>query len=141
MQLYDTYTPYEEVPYQGLQYSVCVDYNHISRYKGLRQLIHNPNYIDSRFVSLETPNALQSNINVRFYEVPFSEENRLDLIANKFLGDSTYAWIIAYINEIDDGFTVRAGQRIKIPVSFYDLFNSGELLAAIPALQLNLLTE
>ena len=49
MDFYDTTTEYEKVDYKGIQYTVCRDYDHISRYKGLRQLIHSPQDLDQRF--------------------------------------------------------------------------------------------
>lgn len=140
MKIYNTLTPYNTVEYGGIQYTTCRDYSHISRYKGLRQVIHNPNSFD-RFITLETPNSFESSIDVIFYDVPSTEENRLDIIANRFLGSASYSWIISYFNGIEDGFTVREGQRLKIPKNVSSLFNKGEILASVPALQLNLGTE
>lgn len=134
---YDTLIPYKEIEHTGIQYTVCKDFNHISRYKGLRQVIHNPEDSD-RFISLETPNSLNSSADFTYYDVSATEENRLDLISYKFYGSPHYSWIISYFNGIEDGYTVFEGQRLKILKNFTDLFNKGELLAAIPALQLNL---
>lgn len=139
---YNTLTPYEVVEHKGIQYTVCRDYNHISRYKGLRQLVHCPDDAAERFIALEVPNAVVStDLKFLYYTVPYSEENRLDIIANKFLGSPQYSWVICYLNGIEDGFTVHEGQKLKIIKNFTDLFNKGELLASIPALQLNLGTE
>lgn len=137
---YDTVKPYKKIQHTGISYSVCRDYNHICRYKGLRQIVHNPDDID-RFVTLETPNSLISHAKFNYYDVPAIEENRLDLIAYKFFGSPQYSWIISYFNDIPDGFSVAEGQRIKILANFTELFNKGELLASIPALQLNLGSE
>lgn len=137
---YDTLQPYGVVEHTGIEYTVCRDFNHISRYKGLRQIVHNPHEPD-RFITLETPNPLITNARFRYYDVPATEENRLDLIAYKFFGSAQYSWVISYFNGIDDGFTVVEGQRLKILDNFTDLFSKGELLASIPALQLNLGTE
>ncbi len=137
---YDTLLPYGLVEHTGIEYTVCRDFNHISRYKGLRQVVHNPQESD-RFITLETPNPLITNARFRYYDVPATEENRLDLIAYKFFGSAQYSWVISYFNGIDDGFTVVEGQRLKILDNFTDLFSKGELLASIPALQLNLGTE
>ena len=141
MKIRNTLNPYKELPYDGIQYGVCRDYNHISRYKALRQVTHNLTDDSIRFVALETPNAFSTEADVLFYDVSVTEENRLDLIAKKHLGSASYAWIIAYFNNIEDGFTVRAGQRIRIPKAISSLFNSGEVLAPISPLQLNLGTE
>ena len=141
MYIQNTTVPYEEVDYKGIAYDVCVDYAHISRYKGLRQVIHNFDDFSNRYVSLETNNAFSSHSDVIFYDVPSEYENRLDIIAHKFLGSASYAWVIVYFNGISDGYTVHEGQRLQIPKNLTSLFNSGEVLAPIPALALNLGTE
>lgn len=140
MKLYNTLIPYAIIPYKGIQYQVCRDFDHISRYKGLRQIAHNPSS-DDRFVTLETPNKAANNVEVDYYTVPYVEQNRLDIIANKFLGSASYTWVLAYFNNIEDGFTVREGQRIKIPKSLTSLFQRDELLASIPPMILNLGSE
>ena len=134
---YDTLKPYRVIDHKGIEYTVCRDYNHISRYKGLRQVVHDPSSFE-RFITPETPNPLLSNAKFIYYDVPRTEENRLDLIAQRFFGSAQYSWIISYFNDIADGFTVNEGQRLRILQNFTDLFNKGELLASIPALQLQL---
>lgn len=138
---YNTLIPYKTVDYGGIDYNVCKDFNHISRYKGLRQVAHNPEDNTTRFLALETPNAFQSSVEVEYYTVPNSRENRLDLIAYEKLGIATYDWVIAYFNGIEDGFTVRPGQRLIIPLNFTSLFNDQEILASVPATKLNLGSE
>ena len=138
---YDTLIPYKVIPYDGIDYTVCRDFDHISRYKGLRQVVHNPTNTAERFITLETVNALTSNASYRYYTVPTSEENRLDLIAYKFYGSPNYSWVISYMNNIEDGFMVYEGQKIKILDSFSDLFAQGEILASIPPMSLNLGSE
>ena len=140
MRILNTLTPYNSIDYKGIQYQVCRDFDHISRYKGLRQVAHNPEDTD-RFIALETPNAINHNVELKYYDVMQVEENRLDVIANKLLGSAQYAWVIAYFNNIDDGFSVSAGQRIVVPKSISSLFKTGELLASIPASTLNLGSE
>lgn len=137
MKFYDTLVPYKILDYTGIQYGVCRDFNHISRYKGLRQLVHNPDDED-RFVALEVPNAFSSNVSVHYYVVPMVYENRLDLIAFDQLGNANYAWMIAYINHLEDGYSVKEGQTLKIPDSITDLFSKGEILASINPNMLNL---
>lgn len=138
---YDTLDPYKEVEHNGIQYSNCRAFDKICRYQNLRQVVHNPADVDDRYISFETTNPAYSNATFRYYDVAPNEENRLDLIADKFYGSAQYAWIIAYFNGISDGFSVRAGQRIKIMKNIMDLFNNGEMLAPIPAMMLNLGTE
>lgn len=138
-QYYNTLTPYAKIPYEGIAYGHCVDYNHISRYQSLRQVTHT--YDEDRFIALETVNPFETNCDIIFHEVTTVEENRLDLIAYKELGSAQYAWVIAYFNKIEDGFTCRAGTRLEIPTNISSLFNSGEILASVNVLNLNLGTE
>lgn len=140
LQIYNTLIPYNEIDHRGIQYGVCRDFNHISRYNNLRQVVHSPGDID-RFVTLETPNPFTTRSDVLYYDVPATEENRLDIIANKYLGSASYSWVIAYFNGIEDGYTVREGQRLMIPKQFTSLFNKGEVLASVSPLALNLGTE
>lgn len=140
MVFYDTTVPYTEVDYKGIQYGVCRDFKHISRYRTLRRVVHQADEKD-RWVALETPNPFVTYSEVEYYEVPATEENRLDLIAYKKLGSAQYAWVLSYFNRIPDGFTVKSGQLIMIPKSFTSLFNKGEILASINPLQLNLSSE
>lgn len=140
MRIQNTLTPYKELEHRGIQYTTCRDFNHISRYRGLRQVVHSPHDVD-RYITLETGNPFSTNIkndDVVYHDVKAHEENRLDLVANKYLGSSTYAWIIAYFNNIEDGFSIREGERLKIPKSISSLFSKGEVLAPVSALTLNL---
>lgn len=137
MKILNTLTPYKVIDYNGIQYGVCRDFDHISRYRGLRQVVHNPTQTD-RFIALENTNEFQTQLKVVYYEVKPDEENRLDLIAHRQLGNASYAWIIAYFNDIQDGFSVHAGDRVKLPNAISDLFNKGELLASINPTMLNL---
>ena len=138
MEVINTLTPYKTVEHSGIQYSVCRDFNHISRYRGLRQVTHEYDSIPDRYVALETTNPFTTNSKVKFHKVTAAEENRLDIIADNFLGDATYGWVIAYYNKIEDGFTVRSGQTLMIPESITTLFQSGELLGAVSPTLLNL---
>lgn len=137
MNVIDVLTPYEELEHSGIQYAVCREFNHISRYRCLRQVVRNPNS-DDRFISLETPNSFTTNCDIIYYDVSQSEENRLDLIAAKLLGAASYSWVLAYFNGIEDGFTVRPGQRLVVPKYFSSLFSDGEILTPVTALQLNI---
>lgn len=135
---YNTLTPYKELEHTGIEYGVCRDFGHISRYKGCRQVVHNPHDTSERYIALETTNPISSNAPYFMYEVPMYEENRLDLIAKKFYGSAQYSWVLSYYNGIEDGFTVYGGQKLRIFNNFTDLFAKGELLASIPAMSLNL---
>ena len=91
-----------------------------------------------RFIALETVNAFTTQCEVTYYTVPAHEENRLDVIAYKTLGSAQYSWVIAYFNQLEDGFSVREGVVLAIPKNISSLFNTGEILASVSALQLNL---
>lgn len=125
----------------GIQYSVCRDYDHISRHRGLRQVVHGPDSVD-RYMALEVPNPIEeSGVNFVYHEVTPNEENRLDVIANNYLGSASYSWAIAYYNSIEDGYTARPGQKLRIPDSITSLMTTGNLLQSVTALQLNLGSE
>ena len=135
----DLTKPYKEIEFDGIVYSTCVDYEHISRYRNLRQVIHCPSDIDNQCVTLETPNPFITNSEIIYHEVTMPEENRLDLIAKEELGSASSSWVIAYYNKIEDGYTVREGQRLIIPkAGITQLLNQGEILAPVTALKLNL---
>lgn len=138
MYIQNTLIPYDTLKHRGIQYGVCRAFNHISRYRKLRQVIHNPTDAYDRLITLETPNTFESKCEVDYYIVPQNEENRLDIISFRFLGTPNYAWIIAYLNSIEDGYTVKAGQRIMIPKSITQFFNKGEILSPVSPLTLNL---
>ena len=137
MFIQDTLDPYEEIANKGIQYANCREYDHISRHSCLRQVVHSPGYAD-RLLALETTNGFETNSDVVYHEVKPQEENRLDLIANDYLGSASYAWVIAEFNGIEDGFSVYEGQKLSIPKELSSLFKKGEILAPVPAMQLNL---
>ena len=136
----DTWRPYRKIERERIQYTYCMKFDHISRYMQLRQVIHNGNQ-PSRYISLETTNPFSTDASMKIYVVPAHLENRLDVIAQNQLGSAKYAWIIAYINRIADGFTVLEGTRLHIPVSVSQLFEDGEIMGSIEATKLNLGSE
>lgn len=137
LEFYNTLKPYYTIPYDGIVYGHCRDFDHISRYRGLRQVTHNEDNED-RFIALETSNAFTTNCEVTYYTVPAHEENRIDVIAYRTLGSAQYSWVIAYFNQLEDGFSVREGMKLTIPKNISQLFNKGEILASISPLTLNL---
>lgn len=136
----DTWRPYRKIKRDPIQYTYCVDYDHISRYRALRQVVHEGKQ-PTRFIGLETSNPFNTRAQMKIYTVPAHLENRLDIIARDHLGSAKYSWIIAYINHIQDGFTVLEETKLKIPVSLSELFEDGECLAAIEATKINLGSE
>ena len=142
MEILDTISPYREIPYEGIQYTVCADYDHISRYRALRQVISSPDDKDNRRIQPETVNEIDNTgIRCIWYEVKPDEENRLDILAYRFLGSASYSWVISYFNDIEAGFTVRSGQKILIPESITSLMQKGHVLQSITAFHMNLGTE
>ena len=138
MAIKDLTQPYDIIKHEGIAYSVCKDFDYISRYRNLRQVVHLPDSAD-RYVTFETTNpVVTNNLPIIYHVVEASEENRLDLIANKYLGSASYSWVIAYFNQIEDGYSVFEGQTIIIPKTITDLFSEGEILASVTALKLNL---
>ena len=133
----DLTLPYKTLDHEGIVYSVCREFNNISRYRNLRQVVHCPDTTD-RYVALEIPNPFVTNIEVKYHEVTAVETNRLDLIADKELGSAEYSWVIAYFNHIEDGYTVREGQKLIMPNSVTALLSKGEILAPVVATKLNL---
>ncbi len=132
----DLTTPYKEIEYNGIVYQSCTDYDHISRYRNLRQVSH---LLEDRYTTLETVNPFITNTEIKYYEVTVPEINRLDLIAQKTLGSASYGWVLAYFNGIEDGYTVREGQKIVYPRGgITALLNNGEVLAPVPPMRLNL---
>ena len=62
------------------------------------------------------------NSGIIYHEVENSEVNRLDLIADKYLGSAQYSWVIAYFNNISDGFSCNTGQKLMIPTSKINIY-------------------
>ena len=132
-----TTQPYKELPHTEIQYTVCEDYDHVSRYNRLRQVIWDPDSTE-REITLEMPEGFASNVEVVYHKVTHREENRLDLIAFRYLGDPTYSWVISYFNGIADGYTVLEGQTLRIPKFLTSLFDKGEVLSMVNPFNLNL---
>ena len=141
MFILNTLSPYKVLPRNGIQYTVCREYNRISAHRGLRQVIHEPEQPD-RFIALETVNPItETGIAFVYHEVLPSEENRIDVVAYNYLGSASYGWVISYYNNIEDGFTIRPGQVLRIPDSITSLMTTGNILQSVPAVQLNLGSE
>lgn len=139
MKWYNTlFPPYSILEYNGIQYGVCRNFSHISRFRNLRQVSHEYLKTENRWKALETPNPITSRCEVDYYEVPPKYENRVDLIANELYGNAKYGWVICYFNEITDGFSLAAGTKIQVPKSIDSLFNTGEILQSVSATTLNL---
>ena len=84
----DLAKPYKILEHEGIAYAVCKDFNHISRYRNLRQVYLCPDSTD-RYSTLETVNPFVTHTKIKYHEVTIEEENRLDLIAYKELGSAS----------------------------------------------------
>lgn len=138
MRWYNTLVPYKVVDYNGIQYGVCPSYTSISRYRNLRQINHEYESTTDRWKGIETPNPIKSNVTLTYYRVPPKYENRPDLIANDIYGSPSYAWVICYFNDIEDGVSIPTDTKISVPESIDDLFNKGEVLQSVSPTTLNL---
>lgn len=53
---------------------------------------------------------------VQYFVYEWVEGDRLDIVANRFLGDSEFWWQILDINpEINDPFAITPGTQLRIP--------------------------
>ena len=100
-----------------MRYAKPRNYKHISRYGIYRQIIDNNNNAYTETVNA-TPVAESDNDN--YHEVLKEEENRLDIISNKYYGTPEFYWAIALANGYVDPFYVKEGTIIRVP-SFSDL--------------------
>lgn len=91
------------------------DKESISRYKMYRVI----NNDDDNSIYLETFNQVKSTWENEqgntYHIVTKDEENRLDIIANKFYNNPSYGWIIALVNQIIDPFVIPADTVLIIP--------------------------
>lgn len=87
-------------------------YTNISRYSIYRQILD-----DDKELYLETVNQTpvdESELD-RYHKVLKEEENRLDIISNKYYGTPEYYWVIALGNNLIDPMVVRPGEILRIP--------------------------
>ena len=83
-----------------------------SRYRDLDVLIYEDG---TRTYEMREDIEIPESKNDRLHKVDISEENRLDLIADKYYNDATLWWIIAYANDIKDPLFVERGTVLRIP--------------------------
>ena len=99
-------------------------YDHTSRYSIYRQIINNENDV---YIETSNRTPIEKSDKDIYHEVQREEENRLDIIANKYYGDPDLFWIIAMGNDMIDPFVVKVGDIIRIPY-FFSLNNWGGAL-------------
>lgn len=95
-----------------MKYTRPRQYKKISRY-GVYRLIMN----DKAEVYTETVNQtpIEESDNDIYHEVLQEEENRLDIISNKYYGSPEYYWIIAMGNDLIDPMFIKPGTILRIP--------------------------
>lgn len=95
-----------------MTYTVPRQYNHISRYSIYRQILD-----DEQELYTETSNVtpIPETDKDFYHEILKEEENRLDIIANKYYGNPDFFWMIAIANNIIDPFIITPGEVIRIP--------------------------
>lgn len=73
---------------------------------------------------LEGGGYLETNLleNVRSFEYIVRQGERLDIIANKFLHEDKYWWVIALINKIHYPLGIAAGTKLRIPYDVKEIF-------------------
>jgi len=85
----------------------------ISRYRNVSLIS------GSYYSTFDFPKADLNKI-ATFTIVPTSED-RLDTLAAKYLGSGQYWWVIAFLNDIDWGFSFEEGSTLYIPVNLDDV--------------------
>lgn len=107
-----------------MRYALPRKYKNISRYNIYRQIIDEQND-----TYLETVNStpIDNSSKDIYHEVLMEEENRLDIIADKYYGNASYWWILAMGNDFVDPFYVKAGTIIRIP-DFFSTMKWGSAL-------------
>lgn len=91
----------------------------ISRYRNTEVL--KLNLTGSRYyndIKLPSKKKLEK---VPTFKVRISQFDRLDQLAAKHLGDGTYWWVIALLNDIDWIYDFEVGSLIKIPINVEDV--------------------
>ena len=86
----------------------------VSRYR-------NTNLIDGKFYETSKFPTKKQLDNIPTVTIRIAQFERLDRLAHRHLGDGTYWWIIALMNDIDWVFGFEAGDLIKIPVDIQDV--------------------
>lgn len=86
----------------------------VSRYRNL-SILNQKHY--------ETPNPISKKDldNIQTFSIRTTAEDRLDTLAARYLGDDTYWWIIAELNDIQWAFDFVPGKILKIPVNVEDV--------------------
>lgn len=87
-------------------------YKHVSRYGIYRQIIDDES---NTYTETTNPTPVAMSDDDIYHEVQNSEENRLDIISNKYYNSPQFWWVIAMANDFVDPFYVKPGTLVRIP--------------------------
>ena len=68
---------------------------------------------DGEWLTTPEPLATHPRPDDRFHII--EEEDRLDVLAHRYLGDMRFWWVIAEFNDIAFGFDLPVGKKLRIP--------------------------
>ena len=89
-----------------MRYAKPRKYTHVSRYSVYRQIIDDNNNQYTETANQYTVDEENTDI---YHEVQNEEENRLDIISNKYYNTPDYYWVIAMANDLVDPFIIKVG--------------------------------
>ncbi len=95
----------------AIEYVENNEYSTISRYQILREILEGKDRYLETYNQVIIPDSDEDVYHV----VSQGEENRLDIIAQNYYGESSYWWAIALANELLDPFIVEVGTMVRIP--------------------------
>lgn len=103
----------------NMRYALPRKYVKPSRYRIYRQIIDEENNTYTETVNQTV--IKESDLDI-YHEVQMHEENRLDIISNKYYGTPEMWWAIAQANDMINPFIVKQGTILRIPNyrSFYE---------------------
>lgn len=122
--IYPEYINTNQKVYSNLTYTKPEQYNHVSRYSITRRIL------DSNNIEYhETPNlrVIPEQSSDTYFRVDNISLNRLDIVAYKCYGFSTYWWVIAMANDIQDPFKLPLDTILRIP-QLSSLYADGSVL-------------
>ena len=87
----------------------------VSRYKNFRQVKSFPS--DQRRLETFPSISMSDLLGLPHTVIKFKETDRLDHLAERFLGNATYWWAICLMNDLDNPFSYKLlpGFLLKIP--------------------------
>lgn len=95
----------------SLEYIDNKEYDKTSRYQILRVVVNG----DSRYLETYNQKTIPESDEDTYHIVSFTEEGRLDLIANDYYGSPSYWWVLAIANNLIDPFDFKQGVMMRIP--------------------------